>query len=200
MSRPSIMTGGFHPHGVGHGHVHHGGHYGVHAQSAYGSAIHSGLTYGRPLPIRAPVLPPAFNHQHTGQHQHGRTSTFSMADPAFMTAEEEHAYLQKLSNEYEPEATVSPMSIAVLLTEYGKLTAAARVRLSASARAALPSPPSMPTPILSTESRLLLCRASTRTSVLAAVMATADGEVSCFVPFSLMLCVANAPSYCLHVL
>lgn len=62
--------------------------------------------------MRAPVLPPAFNHQqHTGQHQHqhqhGRASTFNMADPAFMTAEEEHAYLQKLSSEYEPEATVS---------------------------------------------------------------------------------------------
>jgi ubiquitin thioesterase protein OTUB1 len=115
MSRPSVMTGGFHPHGVGHGHAHHCGHYGVHAQSAYGNAVHSGLTYGRPLPIRAPVLPPAFNHQHTGQHQHqhGRSSTFNMADPAFMTAEEEHAYLQKLSSEYEPEATVSPASSAI---------------------------------------------------------------------------------------
>jgi hypothetical protein len=114
MSRPSVMTGGFQPHSVGHGHghghghglghVHHGGHYGVHAQSAYGSAAHSGLAFGRPLPIRASVLPPAFNHQ----HQHGRTSTFSMADSAFMTAEEE-AYMQKLSSEYEPEATVSPV-------------------------------------------------------------------------------------------
>lgn len=127
MSRPSVMTGGFHPHSVGHGHghghglglglghVHHGGHYGVHAQSAYGSAAHSGLAFGRPLPIRAPVLPPAFNNQHTGQqqhqHQHGRASTFSMADSAFMTAEEEHAYMQKLSSEYEPEATVSPASM-----------------------------------------------------------------------------------------
>ena len=46
-----------------------------------------------------------------------------MADPAFMTAEEEHAYMQKLSSEYEPEATVSPASPAALLTEYGKLTA-----------------------------------------------------------------------------
>jgi hypothetical protein len=117
------MTGGFHPHGVGHSHAHHGGHYaGVHAQSAYGNPVHSHLTYVRPLPIRAPVLPPAFNHQHTGQHQHGRTSTFSMTDPAFMTAEEEHAYMQKLSSEYEPEATVSPMISAAPPTEYGKLT------------------------------------------------------------------------------
>lgn len=123
MSRPSVMTGGFHHHGVGHGHshghshghgvAHLGGHYGVHAQSAYGSAAHSSLTFGRPLPIRAPAHPPAFNHQHTGQHQHqhqhphGRAATFSMADPAFMTAEEEHAYMQKLASEYEPEATVS---------------------------------------------------------------------------------------------
>ncbi|KAJ4989858.1 Ubiquitin thioesterase OTUB1 [Stagonosporopsis vannaccii] len=121
------MTGGFHSHGVGHGHghgvAHLGGHYGVHAQNAYGSAAHSGLTFGRPLPIRAPAHPPAFNHQHTGQHQHqhphqhGRPATFSMADPAFMTAEEEHAYMQKLASEYEPEATVSPASAAPLLGE-----------------------------------------------------------------------------------
>lgn len=135
------MTGGYLPHGVGHGHGHGhshglghghghghahlggGGHYGVHAQSAYGSAAHSGLTFGRPLPIRAPVHPPAFNHQHTGQHphqhqhQHGRAATFSMADPAFMTAEEEHAYMQKLASEYEPEATVSPAPAALLLAE-----------------------------------------------------------------------------------
>lgn len=180
------MTGGFHPHGVGHGHIHHGGHYGVHAQSAYGSAVHSGLTYGRPLPIRAPVLAPAFNHQHSGQHQHGRTSTFSMADPAFMTAEEEHAYMQKLSSEYEPEATVSSASIAALLIEYGKLTAA-RVRLSVSARAALPSPPNMPTPIPFTGSRRPPCLASTPISVLVAVTVTADGEVSDFRTF-LMFC------------
>jgi hypothetical protein len=119
-----MLTGGFHPHGVGHGHGHghghHGGHYGVHAQSAYGNAVHSGLTFGRPLPIRAPVLPPAFNHQHTGQLQHGRTSTFSMADPAqYMPSDDEYAHLQKLSSEYEPEATVSPTSTPLLLTEYG---------------------------------------------------------------------------------
>lgn len=193
------MTGGFHPHGVGHGHAHHGGHYGVHAQSAYSSAVHSGLTYARPLPIRAPVLPPAFNHQHTGQHQHGRTSTFSMADPAFMTAEEEHAYMQKLSSEYEPEATVSPASSAALLTAYGKLTAA-RVRLSASARAALPSPPSMPTPIPSTGSRRPPYPANMPSFAPVAATATADGEVC---PLCLLLTCfvwANAPSHCLHVL
>ncbi|KAF3032259.1 hypothetical protein E8E12_003809 [Didymella heteroderae] len=135
MSRPSIMTGGFHPHGVGHGHAHHGGHYGVHAQSAYGNAVHSGLTYGRPLPIRAPVLPPAFNHQHTGQHQHGRTSTFSMADPAFMTAEEEHAYMQKLSSEYEPEAT-GPLvgerqSSAAITSQYANADPIYRIKTAA---------------------------------------------------------------------
>lgn len=178
MSRPSVMTGGFHPLGVGHGHAHHGGHFGgVHAQSAYGNPVHSHLTYVPPLPIRAPVLPPAFNHQHTGQHQHGRTSTFNMTDPAFMTAEEEHAYMQKLSSEYEPEATVSPMSSATPPTEYGKLTAA-RVRLSANARAALPSPPSTPTPIPSTGSRRPPCPASMRTSAPVAAMAIVDGEVS----------------------
>ena len=58
--------------------------------------------------MRAPVLAPAsFNHQHTGQLQHGRTATLSMADPAYLASDEEIAHLQKLSNEYEPEATVS---------------------------------------------------------------------------------------------
>ena len=179
MSRPSVMTEGFHPHGVDHGHIHHNSHYGVHAQSVYGSAVHSGLTFGRPMPIRAPGLAAAFNPQHTGQHQHGRTSTFSMADSAFAISEEEHAYMQKLSSEYEPEVTVSAASIAnPLTTTYGELTAA-RVRLSASARAALPSPPSMPTPIPSTGSRQLRCPPSTPTSAHVAVTATADGEVSC---------------------
>jgi ubiquitin thioesterase protein OTUB1 len=65
--------------------------------------------------MRAPVLAPAgFNHH---QHQHGRTvnhnhnhnhtHALTMADPAYMTPDEELAHLQKLSSEYEPEAEVS---------------------------------------------------------------------------------------------
>ena len=64
--------------------------------------------------MRAPVLPPAgFNHQHIGQHQlqfqHGRPTNFTMAaDPTnYMASDDDLAHLQKLSSEYEPEATVS---------------------------------------------------------------------------------------------
>jgi ubiquitin thioesterase protein OTUB1 len=105
-------------HGHGHGHGHAGQHYGVPAQSHYTSSmVHSGHSFARPLSIRAPVLAPAsFNHhqhQHTGHHQHGRNQNHSqnlhlsaMADP-YMASDEEIAHLQKLSSEYEPEATVS---------------------------------------------------------------------------------------------
>ena len=74
--------------------------------------------------MRAPVLAPAgfTHHQHTGQHQHqhGRHQNhnhnqnlnqnlnhLTMADPAYMASDDELAQLQKLSSEYEPEATVS---------------------------------------------------------------------------------------------
>jgi ubiquitin thioesterase protein OTUB1 len=106
---------GFH----GHGHAH-AGHYGVPAASHYESLGHSGLPFVRQRPMRAPVLAPAgFNHQHTGQHQHphlhshGRIANLTMADPTYMPSDEELAHLQKLSSEYEPEATVSVCKRAV---------------------------------------------------------------------------------------
>jgi ubiquitin thioesterase protein OTUB1 len=80
-------------------------------------AHHSALSFARPLPMRAPVLAPAgFNHlQHTGHHQHGRIQiqnhNLTMADPAYMASDEDMAHLQKLSSEYEPEATVSLFAI-----------------------------------------------------------------------------------------
>jgi ubiquitin thioesterase protein OTUB1 len=122
MSRQPVLAGGFLPHGHGHGHGHGhnhvaNGHYGVHAQSAYENAIHSGLAFGRPLPIRAPVLAPAFNlnHQHTGQHQHqhphGRNPNFAMADQQYMPSDDDYAHLQKLSSEFEPEVAVSALPI-----------------------------------------------------------------------------------------
>jgi ubiquitin thioesterase protein OTUB1 len=108
----------------GHGHAHAGQHYRVPAQSHYNPmAHHSGLSFARPLPMRAPVLAPAgfdhHNHQHqlAGHHQHGRSQnqdlnqnhshhhSLAMADP-YMASDEEIAHLQKLSSEYEPEATV----------------------------------------------------------------------------------------------
>jgi hypothetical protein len=86
---------------------HHGpaGHYGVPAASHYDGLGHPGLAFARPLPQRAPV----FNHQHPPHpqpHPHGRLAHLSMADHGFMTADDEFAHLQKLSSEYEPEATV----------------------------------------------------------------------------------------------
>lgn len=139
MSRQPVLTG-FLPHAHGHPHPHqlplqhqaqhqhqhHGqqGHYGsvngVAALSHYEGVVHSGLAFARPLPIRAPVLAPAaFTHQHTGQLQHlqvqhGRDTTpsLTMADPsAYMPSDEELAHLQKLSSEYEPEATVSSVAL-----------------------------------------------------------------------------------------
>jgi ubiquitin thioesterase protein OTUB1 len=121
MSRPTVMAG-FH----GHGQAHAGQHYGVPAQSHYTAMVHhSGMPFARPLPMRAPVLAPAgfdhHNHQHqlAGHHQHGRSHNhnlnlnqshthaqhLAMANP-YMASDEEIAHLQKLSSEYEPEATV----------------------------------------------------------------------------------------------
>jgi hypothetical protein len=98
------VLAGFHPHG----------HYGVSAPGHYESMAHSGA-FAR-VPMRAaPVLAPVgfttqHHHQHhSGHHQpiyHG-VSGRSMAESAYMPSEEEYAHLQKLSNEYEPEATVS---------------------------------------------------------------------------------------------
>jgi hypothetical protein len=112
MSRQPVMAG-FHSHGhhpSHHGHMDaHQNHYGVPAQNPYESMVHSGLAFTR-LPMRAPVLAPAgytlHHNQHTGQHQqHGRSS-LTMAESAYLP-EDEYARMQKLSNEWEPEATVS---------------------------------------------------------------------------------------------
>jgi hypothetical protein len=130
-----VMAGFDGPHAA-HGQAH-VGHYGVPAQSHYAAmAHHSGLSFARPLPMGAPVLAPAgFNHpQHTGHHQHGRIHHqiqnqgqhlhhaqrsqnhthnhnhhphLAMADSAYMASAEQLAHLQKLSSEYEPEASVS---------------------------------------------------------------------------------------------
>jgi ubiquitin thioesterase protein OTUB1 len=140
-----VLTG-FH----GHGQVHAAGQqYAVGAPSHYEAAaaaamVHSGLSFARPLPMRAPVLVPAgFNHhhpqhpQHTGhqqqqQQQHGRIQNdnhnhnhnhgqlhshahnLSMADP-YLASDEDMARLQKLSSEWEPEATVSCLLCLLLL-------------------------------------------------------------------------------------
>jgi hypothetical protein len=228
MSRQPVLAGGFLPHGHGHGHGHGhnhvaNGHYGVHAQSAYENAIHSGLAFGRPLPIRAPVLAPAFNlnHQHTGQHQHqhphGRNPNFAMADQQYMPSDDDYAHLQKLSSEFEPEVAVSALPIlparllACLLARFAcrarrppdapPLTAPNRARLSASARAVLPSPRSTPTPTPSTGSRRPPCLQNMPTSAPAAAMAIVAGEVSCSPSVSPpALPPTDSPSHRLHLL
>lgn len=113
MNRQPVLTG-FHPHGHHHHpHAHvHQGHYGVPAQSHY----QSGLAFA----IRAPVLPSgSYNHYHTGHHQHpGRQHQHQHRDPhlnmAAYPSDEEYAQLQKLSSEYEPEATVSERAPVIL--------------------------------------------------------------------------------------
>lgn len=98
MSRQPVLASAFVPYG--------------HAQSHYEGVVASGLTYrAPPLPMRPPPeLTSGYNtqQQHTGHHHHGRTSTVSMSGPAqpYMPSDEELAHLQKLSSEYEPEATV----------------------------------------------------------------------------------------------
>ena len=112
MNRRQPVLTGFHAHG----------HYGVSAPGHYESMAHSGA-FAR-VPMRAaPVLAPVgftthTHHQHhAGHHQpvFHRVSGRSMADAAYMPSEEEYAHLQKLSNEYEPEATVSLTATMSLL-------------------------------------------------------------------------------------
>jgi ubiquitin thioesterase protein OTUB1 len=72
-------------------------------QPPFDGVVHPSPMY-RGLPMRADV-PAPYHHQHTGHH--GRTSTVRMAGNSYMPSDEEYAQLQKLSNEFEPDATVS---------------------------------------------------------------------------------------------
>jgi ubiquitin thioesterase protein OTUB1 len=105
MSRPTLLNG-FH-------------HY---AQMPFGSGVvPAGPMYR--LPMRAPELAAGYHqhqHQHTQQqhtgHYLGRASNLRMSGPAYMPSDEELAQLQKLSNEYDPEPTVScPGAAAIVL-------------------------------------------------------------------------------------
>jgi ubiquitin thioesterase protein OTUB1 len=77
---------------------------------AYGHAPRhyheSAVAFGA-LPFRPPELASTRYQQHPHADPFNYTSQARMSDPAFLTPEEEFAQLQKLSNEYEPEATVS---------------------------------------------------------------------------------------------
>lgn len=128
MSRPTVLNS-FHA-------------YGQHAP--FGNVVHPGPMYR--LPMRPPELPAGYNHQHTGHH--ARTSTVRMSGPAYMPSDEELAHLQKLSNEFEPEATVSMADDDALSRA---MLTRCRARWSESARAAVPSRPSMRMPTPSTE-------------------------------------------------
>lgn len=93
-----------------HPHTHAGpaSHYQAALQAQAQAHAHARLAFARPLPTRAPVLAPArFTHQPTGQLHHGRPQSLTMADQPYMASDEDIAHLQKLSSEYEPDATVS---------------------------------------------------------------------------------------------
>ena len=75
-----------------------------HAPGPYESAAVFGA---QQLPFRPPELASTRYQQHPHADPFNYTSSARMSDPAFLTPEEEYAQLQKLSNEYEPEATVS---------------------------------------------------------------------------------------------
>ena len=83
---------------------------GIAASSHYPPTVHSRLAFARPLPARDPALAPAaFAHPPPAAAPHGCTAPLTMADPsAYLASDEELAHLQKLSSEYEPEASVSP--------------------------------------------------------------------------------------------
>lgn len=191
MNRQSVLTGFHHPHAHQHPHAHvHQGHYRVPAQSHY----QNGLAFA----IRAPVLPPAsYNHHHTGHHH--RNPHLNMAA---YPSDEDYAHLQKLSSEYEPEATVSlPFCARDFCTPADRPP---RAHLWANARAAPPSRRNMPRQTPSSRSRRRRCLQSMPTSAPVVAMATADGGVSC----QLHLCgaaaavaaSANANSNRLHLL
>lgn len=79
---------------------------------AYGHAPghyhESAVAFGAPqLPFRPPELASARYQRHPHADPFNYTSSARMSDPAFLTPEEEFAQLQKLSNDYEPEVTVS---------------------------------------------------------------------------------------------
>ena len=75
---------------------------------AFGAPGHyheSSLAFGAPHLFRPELASARYQNPHAGHFHY--TSNPSMADQAFLTPEEEFAQLQKLSNEYEPEVTVS---------------------------------------------------------------------------------------------
>lgn len=155
------MSGGFQAYGQAPGHYH-----------------ESALAFGAPhLPLRPPELASA-RYQHPPAGHFNYTQTPSMTDAPFLTPEDEFAQLQKLSNEYEPEATVRRAPTAPYCPLLPTLTGACRARWSATARAAAPSRPSTRPQTPSSGSRPRLCSQSMPSSAPAAATATAAGEVS----------------------
>lgn len=121
------MLTGYHPHGQHHPHAHlHQGHYGVPAQNHY----QGGLAFA----IRAPVLAPGSYNHHTGHHP-GHQHRNPHLNMAAYPSDDEYAHLQKLSSEYEPEAT-GPLvgerqSSAAITTEYAAADPVFQVKTAA---------------------------------------------------------------------
>jgi hypothetical protein len=120
-------------------------HLDAHLNAHLNAHINAHALYRSQLPMRAD-LPAGYSQPHPGHllhHGHGSdrihgssTHVSSMSDPAYMASDEELAQLQKLSNEYEPEVTVSLLSQQPLRAGIMIKTDDSRARWSASARAA----------------------------------------------------------------
>ena len=95
MSRPSVLSNNFHSY---------------QPQPFPDSALTplSSVSY---RPVQLPLRPPELSADYSTPHITSRTSTIRMSGPAYIP-EEDLAHLQKLSNEYEPELTVSLRDVA----------------------------------------------------------------------------------------
>jgi ubiquitin thioesterase protein OTUB1 len=132
MDRPSGLSSAssFHPY--------------AHHYAGAAHHMHPGpaqLTYRQPQP--QPQLAAGYNtglHLHTqatAGHHHPCTATslLTMSGPAYMPSDEELAHLQKLSNDYEPEAT-GPLvgdrqSSSAITTEYANADPIYRIKTAA---------------------------------------------------------------------
>lgn len=149
---------------------------------AYGHAPghyhESAVAFGAPqLPFRPPELASARYQRHPHADPFNYTSSARMSDPAFLTPEEEFAHLQKLSNDYEPEVTVSRPAVQPARTPVLFADEPCRARSSASASLAVPSRLNTRMQTPSTGSRPLPCPPSMPSFAPVEATGTAAGEV-----------------------
>ena len=112
MSRPSVLSNNFHSY----------------QPQPFPDPVLTSLSSASYRPVQLPLRPPELPAGYNTSHITSRTSTIRMSGSAYIP-EEDLAHLQKLSNEYEPEATVSLRDVAPAKSS----NAVQRVRWSASA-------------------------------------------------------------------